>query len=109
MHVISTKWIDTNKGDELHPNYRARLVGRELNLGKRDGLFAATPPLESLRMILSVCASNQSSMQEENNFLIMSNDIKRAYFYAPVSRPMFIAVPGEDWEDGDENMVGQLN
>ena len=109
MRVISTKWLDTNKGDEANPNYRARLVGRELNLSKQEGLFAATPPLESLRMILSICASNQYAYNPEDNYIIMSNDIKRAYFYAPVSRPMFIVIPDEDWENGDENMVGQLN
>ena len=26
--IISTKWLDTNKGDESKPNYRSRLVGR---------------------------------------------------------------------------------
>jgi hypothetical protein len=28
MKVITTKWIDHNKGDLEAPNYRARLVGR---------------------------------------------------------------------------------
>ena len=28
MQVISTKWIDQNKGDLVNPNYRARLVGK---------------------------------------------------------------------------------
>ena len=28
MKVITTKWVDTNKGDKEEPNYRARLVGR---------------------------------------------------------------------------------
>ena len=27
MKVISTKWLDINKGDETNMNYRARLVG----------------------------------------------------------------------------------
>ncbi len=45
MKVISTRWLDTNKGDVTHPDYRARLVGRELAIGKRLDLFAATPPL----------------------------------------------------------------
>ena len=30
MQVITTKWLDINKGDEASPNYRARLVGREI-------------------------------------------------------------------------------
>ena len=109
MKVITTKWIDTNKGDHLNPDYRARLVGRELALTKRLDLFAATPPLESLRFILSICASRQSARHRGENFVIMSNDVKRAYFYAPAQRPIYIAIPKEDWEEGDEQMVGQLN
>ena len=46
--VITTKWIDVNKGNEKTPNVRSRLVGRELKLDNRLDLFAATPPLESL-------------------------------------------------------------
>ncbi len=52
MKVISTKWIDTNKGDNVSPNYRSRLVGRELALTKRDDIFAATPPLEAKHMLV---------------------------------------------------------
>ena len=39
----------------------------------------------------------------------MSTDVKRAYFYAAATRPIFIVIPNENWQDGDENMVGQLN
>ena len=109
MKIISTKWLDVNKGDEEANNYRARLVGREIAHDKRDDLFAATPPLESLRMILSICASNQNSVNAEDNFIIMSNDVKRAYFYAPTTRPIYIRIPDEDWEPGDDEKVGKLN
>ena len=40
--MITAKWLDTNKGDEEHPNYRSRLVGREYNEGKDDSLYAST-------------------------------------------------------------------
>ena len=46
--VITTKWVDTNKGSEAEPNYRSRFVGRELNLSDRPDLFAATPHLKAL-------------------------------------------------------------
>ena len=109
MKVITTRWLDVNKGDELSPNYRARLVGREIKTDKRMDLFAATPPLESLRMILSICAQHQSSYDTADNFILMSNDVKRAYFHAPATRPVFIKIPEEDLEPGDECRVGQLN
>ena len=41
MEVISTKWVDTNKGVVDNPNYRARLVGCEISMGKRADLFEA--------------------------------------------------------------------
>ena len=71
---------------------RARLVAREIAKDKREDVFAATPPLESLRMILSECASHQESWDPNENFVIMSNDVSRAYFYAPTTRPIHIYI-----------------
>ena len=48
--IIKTRWIDINTGDEERPNYRSRLVAKELNNGEGEGLFAATPPLEAMRL-----------------------------------------------------------
>ena len=33
---IKTKWVYVNKGDKIHPVYRARFVAMEFNRGKRD-------------------------------------------------------------------------
>ena len=109
MRPIASKWLDINKGDEDSPNYRARLVGCEIKKDKREDLFAATPPLESLRMLASICASNQHHVDPSKRYIIMSNDVKRAYFYAPSTRPVHILIPQEDWEDGDEERVGVLH
>ena len=53
---IQTRWIDINKGDEGNPLYRSRLVAKEFNTEKRPDLFAATPPAECLKMLLSKMA-----------------------------------------------------
>ena len=53
---IGTKWIDINKGDKLHPEYRSRLVAQEIKMDKRNDLFAATPPIEALRCLLAAAA-----------------------------------------------------
>eukprot|EP00971_Amphidinium_carterae_P025511 503336-Amphidinium_carterae.1 len=34
---ISMKWIDTDKGDQERPNYRSRLVCREVKNAKKPG------------------------------------------------------------------------
>ena len=58
---------------------------------------------------MSICASNQHSQDPRKNYVIMTSDIKRAYFYAPATRSIFIKIPREDWEDGDDERVGELN
>ena len=104
--VITTRWLDVNKGTEECPNYRARLVGREINTHVRQDLFAATPPLESLRALCSICASNQHGSRP---YRMMAVDVKRAYFYAPSRRAIYIEIPVEDYEPGDEDKVAKLN
>ena len=49
---IKTRWIDINKGDKIHPEYRSRLVAKEIKTNKREDLFAATPPLEAKKSLL---------------------------------------------------------
>ena len=93
MKVITTKWLDVNKSDESNPNYRARLVGREIAWDKRDDLYAATPPLESLRALPSLCASSQKGT---NPYRIMALDICSAYFYAKVVRSVYIEFAVEE-------------
>ncbi len=41
---ISTKWVCTNKGDDMAPNVRCRWVAREF-CDDQDVIFAATAPL----------------------------------------------------------------
>ena len=49
---VGTRWVDINKGDDLHLNYRSRLVGRDFKgRDNRDDLFAATPPIRSCKNI----------------------------------------------------------
>lgn len=48
--------IDINKGDPKEPNYRSRLVATN-NTHKRDDLFAATPPVEALKLSISATAT----------------------------------------------------
>ena len=69
-------WIDVNKGDSINWKYRSRYVAKEFNTGYQDGLFASTPPLEALRLIISDAATRD---QEEDK-VITVNDVARAFF-----------------------------
>ena len=44
---VSTKRLDTNKGDSAHPNIRSRFVAREIAHERDTAMVAATPPLKA--------------------------------------------------------------
>ena len=72
---IATRWVDINKGDTASPNYRSRLVAKEFNTGPCPELYAATPPSECLRLMISKVASGRSE-----GIGLMYADVSRAYF-----------------------------
>ena len=39
---------------------------------------------------------------------LMYADVSRAYFYAKAVRPVYVKLPAEDLEPGDENKCGRL-
>ena len=43
---IGIRCIDVNKGDVSNPEYRSRLVAKEIKRAGADDIFAAMPPLE---------------------------------------------------------------
>jgi len=105
--IISTKWIDTNKGTKDSPNYRRRLVGREIKKDKivRNDLYAATPPLEVIKLLIAKCAMGQKSSRP---LRIATVDVRRAYFYARAQRTIYVEIPAEDWKAGDEGKIARL-
>ena len=90
--IVRTRWIDTNKGDEKKPDIRSRLVAKEFNDSEIDGLFAATPPLEALRLLVSDAAT---VVPGHGKKIIMINDVARAFFEAPVKRIVCVELPEE--------------
>ena len=99
---ISVRWVETNKGDDINPNVRSRLVAREIRMNGEDAIFAPTPPLESLRMVLSYAATNiaghvqhvrEASSEDRTQILMI--DIRRAYFDAKTNdeTPILVQLP----------------
>ena len=63
---IAVRWIDTSRADRNSPEYRSRLVASEFCTHDRDDLFAARPPLEALKMIIStIVAGNKGDIYGE--------------------------------------------
>ena len=56
------RWVDTNKGDDENPEYRSRIVAKDLK-SKRDpnmpaiDSFAPMPALEMVKLLLSLAAT----------------------------------------------------
>jgi len=94
IKIIGARWIDINKGDNINENYRSRYVAKEFNDGKDDSLFASTPPLEALRLIISEAATIDYD-HEEYSKVIMINDVARAFFEAAATREVYVELPGE--------------
>ncbi len=96
--IVKVRWIDINKGDEENPCYRSRLVAKEFKRGTDNPeLFAATPPLEAMRLILSNFATRNKYCRP-GDMGVMVNDVSRAYFYAPITVPLYIELPQEDYD-----------
>ena len=101
-HIVKARWVDINTGDRTDPNYRCRLVKEEINTYKREDLFAATPPFEALKIVLSMVALNNRGE------VLMVNDVSRAFFHAKCKRDVYVCVPDEDRLSGEEGKCAKL-
>ena len=95
--------MNISKVDSARLNYRSRLVAKEFNTGVCPELYAATPPSECLRLMLSLVASGC----RKGTSLIYA-DLSRAYFYATAVRHVYLKLPAEDIETGNENRCGKV-
>ena len=70
----------------------------------RSDDLASTPPVEAMRLIISIATTSQP----RGYYKIVTNDVSRAYFYAPVKEGQYIYVklPDEDRKPGEEIMCG---
>ena len=75
---IKTGWAETDKGQPGKPNVRARWVAKESKTHARPELYASTPPLEALKVVLSEIATGKSGEK-----VVALVDVPRAYCYAP--------------------------
>ena len=104
--IIDVRWVVVNKGTPEEPNVRCRLVGREFaDKGNRDDLFAGTPPLVTIRTLLSVL-SKRAFCEEEVGAMVL--DVNGAFLYWKTKRNVYIWLPPED-PRSQEGLMGKLN
>ena len=76
---VGLKWIDTKKGSAEAPRYCSCLVCTEVRHEGVEPIFSATPPLETLRILLSITCQ-EDVFRVEDPFLISIADVSRAHF-----------------------------
>jgi hypothetical protein len=90
---LQSKWVDVNKGDLKRPVVRSRFVAKEFADKRSDEFFAATPPLEALRMLLSHAATGRRSSKGGRKILVV--DARKAHLHAPAERLVYVDLPPE--------------
>ena len=102
--VISTRWVDVNKGDKTHPNNRSRFVAREL---KQKGdtpshwsdFFASMPPITALRALFTLAVTMRvpnlegKLTQMDPTTCLIFIDVKKAHFWSPARRRLLAELP----------------
>ena len=88
--VIDTRWVMVNKGDTTNVEIRARLVAREIkgSASSEPMLFAATPPLDAFRIMISMAAWSPKKVLD---FV----DVRKAHLYGLAKRQLVIRLPKE--------------
>ena len=79
---VTAKWIDHDKGGG---DYRSRYVARQFR-GDAEAIYAATPPLEALKIMLSLAVSGRR--RREGCWKLGFLDVSRAYFHAQCKSPL---------------------
>ena len=99
---IKVRWVDINKGDVQRPRYRSRLVAQEFKSQEfRTDTFAATPPIEALRVMLALGVMELEEDQDSDGEIVLSfMDVSRAHFHSPSRRDMYVELCPEDAEEG---------
>lgn len=89
---MKVMWVRVSKGSDEHPQGRRRIVAQELGCGGwLDGLFAGTPSLTVVKLLLWL------SVASEEDYAVMLLNIKCAflemrrnvYIYLPQQAPHF--------------------
>ena len=96
---LKARWIDIDKGTR----YRSRWVAKQFKNSDAEGWFAATPPIEALRTIISSVTTGSK------NKVLSIMDVSRAFFYAPVQHEIYVELCEEAIEDEtDRNKCAKL-
>ena len=96
---LKARWVDIDKGTR----YRSRWVVKQFKGSDSAECFAATPPIEALRALISYSVSGPKSKA------LMVCDVSRAFFHAPVQHEMYVELCEQAKKTvEDNNMCAKL-
>ena len=96
---LKARWFDIDKGTR----YRSRSVAKQFKGSDSEELFAATPPVEALRALIS------HTMSGPKKKALMVCDVSPAFFYAPVQQEIHVELCEEAKKTvQDNNMCEKL-
>ena len=101
------RWIDINEGDEQNPELRSRLVCKQITGTKSMDNFAATPPAESLRYVVSITMTAVRPGDLKSRRRLRFLDVRRAHFHSKCNEELYIELPDED-PDKRQGFCGRL-
>ena len=65
-------------------------------------MFAATPPVEHIKYLLSRAAGGRRNSEPT---VVIVQGIKKSYLFAPATRRVYIELPPEDYEQGKVGLL----
>ena len=90
---LKARWVDIDKGTR----YRSRWVTKQFKGSDSEEWFAATPPIEALRALIS------HTMGGPKKKALMVCDVSRAFFCAPVQHEIYVELCEEAKKTVDDN------
>ena len=73
-NLIKGRWLGSNNGDCKTPDVCSRCIGTVFSTGVDASLYAGTPPLEALTMLMGKAASKMDA-----GLHIRLSDVKRSH------------------------------
>ena len=117
MKPLDLIWVDTDKSvDPTCKKIRSRLCAREYKTKKQgqiqralpaSQLFSAMPPLEAVKVLVSIMMSVSLS-NKGKPLKLRHYDIIRAHFQGTAQRLICIKLPAEDRQKYGEDKVGRF-
>ena len=96
---LKARWVDIDKGTR----YRSSWEAKQFKGSDSEEWFAAPPPIEALRALISYSVSGPKSKA------LMVCDVSRAFFYAPVQHELYVELREEAKKTfQDNNMCAKL-